>query len=63
MTKLNYYLNKYCKLNNINDYFIQINQKIITFINSNNEIIEKSLNYIKQEIAYIFNINIKVLRA
>ena len=63
MNKLNHYLKEYCKLKNIKSYLIQFNNKMITFINSNNEIIEKSLNYIKQEISYIFNIKIKKLGA
>ena len=63
MKKLNRYLVEYCKIKNIKSYIIQLNNKMITFINANNEIIEKSLNYIKQEIAYIFNIKIKHLRA
>ena len=61
MSKLYYYLEKYCNLKNIKSYIIQINNKMITFINANNEIIEKSLNYIKQEIAFIFNVKIKKL--
>lgn len=61
MNKLYYYLEKYCNLKSIKSYFIQINNKMITFINSNNEMIEKSLNYIKQEIAYLFNVKIKKL--
>ena len=63
MKKLNYYLEKYCQIKNIKSYILQFNQKMITFINANNEIIEKSINYIMQEISYIFNIKIKHLRA
>ena len=63
MNKLNKYLKEYCKIKNIKSYIIQLNNKMITFINANNEIIEKSLNFIKQEISFLFNVKIKKLGA
>lgn len=51
--KLHFYLEKYCELKKIDYYIIQINQCIISFF-KDNTIIEKSLNYIKQELIYLF---------